>query len=88
MYEVMRYWETAPTGDGEPSAGQEYAKIWQAADKIVYSRSLESAASSRTRIEREFDPEAIRLFPDETRSQPPTLRRDRTSFAQAFAITR
>ena len=64
MYEVMRYWETAPTGDGEPSAGQQYAKIWQAADKIVYSRSLESAATGRTRIEREFDPEAIRQFKD------------------------
>ena len=64
MYEVMRYWETAPTGDGEPSAEQAYAKIWQAADKIVYSRSLERASSSRTRIEREFDPEAIRHLKD------------------------
>jgi dihydrofolate reductase len=60
MYEVMRYWETAPTGNGEPSAEQEYAKIWQAANKIVYSRSLESPASGRTRIEREFDAVAIR----------------------------
>ena len=60
MYEVMRYWETAPTGNGEPSAEQEYAKIWRAADKIVYSRSLESAPSGRTRIEREFVPGAIR----------------------------
>ena len=60
MYEVMRYWETAPTGNGEPSAEQAYAKIWQAADKIVYSRSLESPASGRTRIEREFDAATIR----------------------------
>ncbi len=59
MYEVMRYWETAPTGNGEPSADQEYAKIWQAADKIVYSKSLEQASSARTSIEREFDPQAI-----------------------------
>jgi dihydrofolate reductase len=59
MYEVMRYWETAPTGNGEPSAGQEYAKIWQTADKIVYSKSLERASTGKTRIEREFDPEAI-----------------------------
>jgi hypothetical protein len=36
MYEVMRYWEAAPTGNDEPSAEQEYAKIWQTADKIVY----------------------------------------------------
>ncbi len=59
MYEVMRYWETAPTGNDELSAGQEYAKIWQAADKIIYSKSLEQVSSARTRIEREFDPEAI-----------------------------
>jgi dihydrofolate reductase len=64
MYEVMRYWETAPTGHGEPSAEQEYAKIWRAADKIVYSRSLESASSGRTRIEREFVPDAIRQLKD------------------------
>jgi dihydrofolate reductase len=59
MYEVMRYWETAPIGDDGPSAEQEYAKIWQAADKIVYSKSLEQVSSARTRIEREFDPQAI-----------------------------
>jgi dihydrofolate reductase len=59
MYEVMRYWDTAPTATGEPSAGQEYAQIWQAADKIVYSKSLEKVSSASTRIEREFDPQAI-----------------------------
>jgi dihydrofolate reductase len=59
MYEVMRYWETAPTGSAEPSAGQEYAKIWQAADKIVYSRSLEDIATARTRLEREFEAKPI-----------------------------
>ncbi|HJX08748.1 MAG TPA: dihydrofolate reductase family protein, partial [Actinomycetota bacterium] len=40
MYEVMRYWETAPTGDGEPAVAADYAKIWQAADKIVFSSTL------------------------------------------------
>ena len=59
MYEVMRYWETASTGNGEPSAGQEYAKMWQAADKIIYSRSLENVSTARTKLEREFDPAAI-----------------------------
>jgi riboflavin biosynthesis pyrimidine reductase len=59
MYEVMRYWETASTATGEPSAGQDYAQIWQAADKIVYSRSLEKVSTASTRIEREFDPQAI-----------------------------
>jgi dihydrofolate reductase len=59
LYEVMRYWDTAPTGNGEPSAEQEYAEIWQAAEKIIYSTSLESVSTARTRIERDFDPEAI-----------------------------
>jgi len=49
MYEVMRYWETAPTGNGEPSAEQEFAKTWQAADKIIYSRTLDRVATARTR---------------------------------------
>ncbi|HET8915003.1 MAG TPA: dihydrofolate reductase family protein, partial [Propionibacteriaceae bacterium] len=60
MYEVVRYWETADTGNGELSAGQEYAQIWQAADKIVYSRSLQQVSSSKTRIEQQFDPKVIR----------------------------
>jgi dihydrofolate reductase len=60
MYEVMRYWETASTGNGEPSVGQEFAKMWQATDKIIYSRSLENVSTARTKLEREFDPAAIR----------------------------
>ena len=59
MYEVMRYWETVPTSDDMPSAGQEYARIWQTADKIVYSKSLKQVSSARTSIQREFDREAI-----------------------------
>jgi dihydrofolate reductase len=59
MYEVMRYWETAPTGNDEPSAEREHAKIWQTADKIVYSNSLEQVSSARTSIQREFESEAI-----------------------------
>jgi len=59
MYEVMRYWETASTGNGEPSAGQEFAKIWQATDKIIYSRSLDEVSTARTRLNREFDPASI-----------------------------
>jgi len=59
LYEVMHYWETAPTGNGDPSAGQAYAQIWQAADKIIYSTSLQSPSTARTRIERKFDPKAI-----------------------------
>ena len=60
MYEVLRYWDTAPTGEDEPSAGQEYAKIWQAADKIVYSKSLDRVSTGKARIEREFQAESIK----------------------------
>jgi dihydrofolate reductase len=60
MYEVMRYWETADSLVDQPPAERDFAEIWQAADKIVYSKTLEQPASARTRIEREFDPEAVR----------------------------
>jgi dihydrofolate reductase len=60
MYEVMAFWETALTLDAEPPVIRDYAEIWQAADKIVYSKTLEKVLSARTRIEREFDPGAIR----------------------------
>jgi len=61
MYEVMAYWETADTlADQSPPPERDFAEIWQAADKIVYSKTLEQPASARTRIEREFDPEAVR----------------------------
>jgi dihydrofolate reductase len=60
MYEVMVAWETAHTLPDQPPFIQEFAQIWQAADKIVYSTTLESLASARTRIERDFDPEAVR----------------------------
>jgi len=59
MYEVMRYWETAPSGADLPVV-KDYAEIWRAADKIVYSKTLATASSARTRIERDFDPGAIR----------------------------
>jgi dihydrofolate reductase len=60
MYEVMAFWETADTLADEPAVFKDYAKIWQAADKIVYSRTLRSVTTARTRIERDFDPEAVR----------------------------
>jgi dihydrofolate reductase len=60
MYEVMVYWETAHTLADQPPFVQDFAEIWQAADKIVYSKRLETVSSARTRIEREFDPEAVR----------------------------
>src|SRR5947207_13471314 len=59
MYETMVFWETAdPDGDWPAVAG-EFAAIWQAAEKIVYSRTLEAGSSVRTRIERELDADAV-----------------------------
>ena len=60
MYEVMLYWEDATAFAGEPDFVQDFATVWQAADKIVYSRTLEHATSAKTRIEREFEPEVVR----------------------------
>ena len=57
MYEVLSAWETI---DDPDPVMQDYARIWRAADKVVYSRTLESVSTARTRLEREFDPEAIR----------------------------
>ena len=57
LYEVMVAWETIT--DEQPFI-RDYAQIWRAAYKIVYSRSLESVASEKTRIERSFDPDAVR----------------------------
>jgi dihydrofolate reductase len=63
MYETMVYWETVDAA-GEPPHILDYAEIWQAADKVVYSRTLEAPSSARTRIERDFAPEAIRELKD------------------------
>jgi dihydrofolate reductase len=61
MYETLSVWETDPTLTGSSSdAIRDFARIWQAADKIVYSRTLEEPSTTRTRIEPEFDPEAVR----------------------------
>jgi dihydrofolate reductase len=60
MYEVMSYWETAQALTDQPSFMQDFAKIWRAADKIVYSKTLETASSARTRIERDFYPDTVR----------------------------
>jgi dihydrofolate reductase len=60
MYEVMVAWEAMPNRAAQPSFIQDYAAIWQAAGKIVYSRTLEKVSSARTQIERDFDPQEIR----------------------------
>jgi dihydrofolate reductase len=60
IYEVMAPWETVHTLADQPPFIQDFAAIWQAADKIVYSRTLATVSSARTRIARDFDPEAVR----------------------------
>src|SRR3989442_10298776 len=60
MYETMVFWGRPPDLADQPSFVQDFAEIWQAAEKIVYSKTLQTASSARTRIEREFDPEAVR----------------------------
>ena len=60
MYETMVYWETAHTLDDQAAVELDYARVWQAADKVVYSRTLERVSSARTRMERDFDPAAVR----------------------------
>src|SRR5918994_5109273 len=60
MYEVMRYWETALSQAGLSAVEQEYARIWPAADKIVYSSTMSTADTARTRVERTFDTDQVR----------------------------
>jgi dihydrofolate reductase len=60
MYETMIFWETVSTEADEPAVFWDYAGIWRAAEKIVYSRTLETVSSARTQLERDFDHEAIR----------------------------
>jgi dihydrofolate reductase len=72
MYETMRYWETAHTLADQSPAGLDFARIWQAADKIVYSTTLQSADTARTRIERDLDPAQVRKL-KETASRDLTV---------------
>jgi dihydrofolate reductase len=58
-YEVMVAWETMDTSEATPAV-RDFAALWRAADKVVYSATLEAAASARTRVERAFDPDAVR----------------------------
>jgi dihydrofolate reductase len=60
MYETMSIWETDPSFAADSPHLLEYAGLWQATEKIVYSRTLAAVSTERTRIEREFKPEAVR----------------------------
>jgi dihydrofolate reductase len=59
MYEVMAEWERLGLAD-QPPFMQDFAEIWRAAEKIVYSKTLEAVSTARTRLEREFDPQTVR----------------------------
>ena len=59
IYETMVFWETVSNGGDQPAATRDFADIWRAAGKVVYSRTLPGPSSARTHIEREFDPAAI-----------------------------
>jgi dihydrofolate reductase len=60
MYEVMVGWETDPTLAEQSPVTRDFAQMWQAADKIVYSKTLRAVSTARTQMERDFDPEAVR----------------------------
>jgi dihydrofolate reductase len=65
MYEVMRVWDSDEILEEQPRVLHDYAEIWRAAEKVVYSTKLEAATTERTRLEREFDPEAVRALKEE-----------------------
>lgn len=60
MYETMVFWETAGVDDDEPEVIRDYASLWRDTDKVVFSRTLTTTTSERTRIERDFDPALVR----------------------------
>jgi dihydrofolate reductase len=64
LYQVMSAWETMHTEPDQPPFVLDYATVWQAADKIVYSTTLESVRTARTRLEPRFDPAAVRALKD------------------------
>ncbi len=62
MYETMMVWQTPEVIPDLTPTMRDFARIWQAADKIVYSRSLETVSTPKTRLEREFEPQAVRAL--------------------------
>ena len=68
MYETMVYWETVSTGTDQPAVSRDFAEIWRAAEKVVYSRNLETVSSARTRIERDLDPDVVRRLKETSKA--------------------
>jgi dihydrofolate reductase len=65
MYDVLVAWEDPTIANGQPEYIRDYHEIWRAADKVVFSKTLEAVASERTRIERTFEPQAVRRMKSE-----------------------
>ena len=65
MYETMAVWDTAEMIEGKSAIVREYAEVWRDADKVVFSRTLDQVTTERTRLEREFDPDAIRRLKED-----------------------
>ena len=64
MYETMAVWQTMGDEPGVSAVEADYADVWRALDKVVYSRTLDAVSTPRTRLERDFDPEAVRRMKD------------------------
>jgi dihydrofolate reductase len=77
MYETMVFWETVSTEADVPAVFWDYAGIWRAAEKIVYSRALQTVSSATTRIEREFDRDAVRRLKQSSGAGAQLFVRDR-----------
>jgi dihydrofolate reductase len=60
LYETMRVWETVGSDPEVPAVEREYAEVWRAADKVVFSRTLPAVDTPRTRLLRSFDPDEVR----------------------------
>lgn len=68
LYETMAVWQTLPTGPSEPPEMNDYAEIWRAADKVIFSTTLDSVSTPKTRLERSFDADTIRALKASTQS--------------------
>jgi dihydrofolate reductase len=64
MYQTMAVWQTVGDEPGVSVVEADFAEVWRALDKVVYSRTLDAVSTPRTRLEREFDPEAVRRMKD------------------------
>jgi dihydrofolate reductase len=65
MYEIMTYWQTEPVNN-EPGLERDFATMWRAAEKVVYSSTLTTPSTPKTRIEKVFEPEAVRGLKEST----------------------